>query len=886
MRKLINTVRDESRSVHERMFILLAVIALTAMFFVFVVGFLIKEDPVSTIAVGTGFAVFLLIAVIGIKTKKINAAAAIIATLLILGLLPLTFFANGGIHGGSPLWFVFCTLFVSMIVYGRLKYFFLFLEAAAAAACYFLAYKFPQLLSEHRLKTAYIDSYVSMVFVGIMLSLMVGFEIMMLKKEKERSEAKSREIEELNKSQSRFFSSMSHEIRTPINTIIGLNEMILREDISEEVADDARNIQSASGILLSLINDILDMSKMESGRMEIIPVIYDVRKMLSEIEGMISVSAAGKGLEFNIEADPSMPSQLLSDEVRIRQILINLLNNAVKYTNTGSVSLSVHCRRTASNKAMVTYSVEDTGIGIRKENIPHLFDAFKRVDEKRNRFIEGTGLGLSIVKQLSDLLGGEVSVNSIYTHGSTFVFTLEQEIADETPLGELTASFSRSSGGRSGTHSFEAPKARVLIVDDNSANLLVTEKLLRRTKVITETAESGEACLKLTVQKHFDAVLMDHMMPDMDGIECMHAMRSQTGGLNRDTPVIVLTANAGSENRALYSREGFDGYLLKPVDPEAMEEALVGVLPSEMVKLKGISADLSKSGSVRAAKRKVPLLITTDSVSDLPRSLIEKLGIPVIPYKVYTDSGVFDDRLEADGDMIIRCMQDEGMKARSECPSVEEYEKFFAEQLLYAQHIIHIAMARRSSGGFDNATEAALAFYNVTVVDSGHLSSGMGLMVLLTVMRMKNEPFASPEDILQGVELLKNEINTSFILENTEYLCRSGRLSERVSRLCTAFMIHPMIVMKNSSMTVGKIFFGSLKKARRAYIKRELRDPSGIDTDVLFITYAGMKHEEIEEIKQTVLEFVKFENIYLQKASPAISANCGAGTFGLLFRRK
>ena len=888
MKKIIDAICDENRSVHERLFIALSAIGLTSMAALLLVKLISDDNLQLVIILGSGILLLLLMVLIGYKKKRMNLAATVMALFVILVLLPLSFFAGGSIYGGSPLWFVFCILFVSLIVYGKAKYFLLVLEACVGGVCYFVAYNSPSEVVMHSVRAAYLSSFISIILVGAVLSIMVGFEIRMLKRETERSNEKSRKIEELNQSQNRFFSSMSHEIRTPINTIIGLNEMILREETSEEVAENARNIQSASGILLSLINDILDMSKMESGKMEIVPVVYDVGKMLADIVNMVSVNAKKKGLNFAIDVDPTLPAQLLSDEVRIKQILINLLNNAVKYTQAGSISLSVHCRRAGTNRALVTYSVEDTGIGIRKESIPHLFDAFKRVDERKNRHIEGTGLGLSIVKQLVDLLGGEISVNSIYTQGSTFAVTIGQETVGDQDIG--TFSMERFHGeNRTAAYGerFEAPKARVLIVDDNSTNLLVAQKLLRRTQMQTETAESGEQCLKMTLQKHYDAILMDHMMPGMDGIECLHAVREQTGGLCRETPMIVLTANAGSEDQALYRREGFDAYLLKPVDSDALEEALLNLLPSDLVKRKGASATTYVSGElVRAAKRKLPLVITTDSVSDLPKELISQLNIPVLPYHIFTEHGVFDDGLEADSEVLLRAMQDENIKARSDCPSVAEYEDFFAKQLAHAQHIIHISMAKRSSGGFANASEAALAFYNVTVIDSGHLSSGMGFMVLDAATRIKDEPFLTADDVNGECEELRERIQTSFILENTEYLCRSGRLSPRISRFCNAFMIHPTIVMKESRMRVGDIYFGTLKQARRSYIKRTLHTPDTIKTDVLFITYAGMRQEETEEIRDYVQEIVKFDKIYLQKASPAVSANCGSGTFGLIFERK
>ncbi len=888
MNKLIEAIRDEKRTMHERMFLLIAVVALGVILTDIIIGLFIGESVEDIILLVVGFIVFLALVVTGVKLRKLDLVSTIISLLVILLLLPLVFFTGGGVFGGAPIWFVFSTLFVSMIVYGIKKYVLLVLEGLVATACFIISFIYPNTVIEHDRGTAYIDSLVSVVFVSAVLTLMVSFEIRMLRREKEQSEAKSREIEELSRSQNRFFSSMSHEIRTPINTIIGLNEMILREDTSEEVADDARNIQSASKLLLSLINDILDMSKMESGKMELVPVIYDVGKMLSDIVDMTWVRAKEKGLDFTLEVDPTMPAQLLCDEVRIKQIIINLLGNAIKYTKTGSVNLSVHCRRTSTNKVLVTYSVEDTGIGIRKENIPYLFDAFRRVDEKKNRYIEGTGLGLSIVKQLVDLLGGEITVTSIYTQGSTFVVSIEQETVDERTIGAFSIeAFRKSSAGKHHSDSFVAPDAKVLIVDDNSANLLVAEKLLRGTRIKTERAESGDACLKLTLQTHYDAILMDHLMPGMDGIECLHAIRSQLGGMCLDTPVIVLTANAGSDNQALYRREGFDGYLMKPIEPDELESALLAVLPSALVEVKdGSSGKYVASGAVHESVNKVPLLITTDSVSDLPKELTSSKNIVVFPYKVYTDEGEFDDGLETDGDVLIRYMKDESFHARSDCPSVAEYEQFFAEQLSRARHIIHIAMAKRSSGGFANASEAALAFYNVSVVDSGHLSSGMGLMALAARSNIDDEQFISPDELRVKLESLRDHIQTSFILENTEYLYRSGRLSENISKFCTAFMIHPVIAMKNSAMSVDKLYFGSLDRARSKYIRNALRSPETIDTGLLFITYVGMSTNAIEQVKEEVAKYVKFDKVYLQKASPAVSANCGAGTFGLLFKRK
>ncbi len=401
------------------------------------------------------------------------------------------------------------------------------------------------------------------------------------------------------------------------------------------MAENARNIQGASKLLLSLINDILDISKIKSGKMEIVNVSYETGALFSEIVNMIWIKAREKGLEFKLHIDSSIPSMLCGDEVRIKQILINLLNNAVKYTSEGSVTLSVRCERQGVNRVRVWYSVEDTGQGVKKENIPYLFNAFRRVDEEKNRYIEGTGLGLSIVKQLVALMGGEISVNSVYTKGSKFIVMLDQDIVDERILGTFTlASHSRVQDGEPYRQSFEAPDAHILVVDDNDMNLTVVRKLLSETKIQIDTASSGAECLALTQNHHYDCILMDHLMPEMDGIQCLHALRVQPGGLCQNVPVVALTANAGSDNQLLYRREGFSGYLAKPVSGALLEAAVLSILPKTLIQLNDEvqQADIEKDILIFEQSQRRSVLVTTDSVCDLPLSLRKELGISICPY--------------------------------------------------------------------------------------------------------------------------------------------------------------------------------------------------------------------------------------------------------------
>ncbi len=884
---LKNRLLDPGRDFQERLFLLLTIIAEIAIFLVFIGDVITHENIVECAFLLGILIVSPFITFYAINNGKVQLGGGIIATGIIFMVLPTTFYFGGGLTGGSNIWFAFSYLYIGLILVGALRTVMLTLLTILIFVEYAVDYFFPDLIAAHDRSMWYADSLISVVLVGFVVYIMIWFLNRLFTEENRHVREQAQEIENLNKAQNRFFSSMSHEIRTPINTIIGLNEMILREDVSDEVIQDAENIQAASRMLLSLINDILDMSKIESGKMDIIRAPYHVGDMLSEIVNMIWIRANSKGLEFNIDVDPNIPLRLNSDEVRIKQILINLLNNAVKYTNEGRVSLSVSLSAVENGQALVTYSVEDTGIGIRKESIPHLFDAFKRVDEEQNKYIEGTGLGLSIVKQLTDLLGGTIAVNSIYTKGSTFVVTIRQDIVDDTQLGKFDPGINRGVHDRPMYHqSFEAPEAKVLIVDDNSANLMVVVKFLRDTLVQTDTAVSAEQALEQTLVKKYDVILMDHLMPGMDGIECLHAIREQAGGLNKDTPVIALTANAGSENQALYKREGFAAYLVKPVDAALMEHIILGLLPEDLVRITGnVLNPRNAPEIVRETSQKVPLMITTDSVCDLPPEMLAKYQIRQIPYKVHVQNGTFADGIEADSDVIIRFLEDRNIEAQSEAPDITDYESFFSEHLTRAEQIIHLSMASHSSNAFDHALEASKAFANVHVVDSGHLSSGLGLMAI----EAANETDAGMPDIdtiMRKLDKAKNKVQTSFIVESTEYLYRGGKISERVHRLCSALMVHPVIALKDSSMRVAGIILGTRERTCNVYIKKALRDPGKIDKSVLFITYAGMKASEIEKVKEKALSIARFEHVYTQKASPAVSINCGAGTFGLIFARK
>lgn len=700
-------------------------------------------------------------------------------------------------------------------------------------------------------------------------------------------EKQQKEISDLNNAQNSFFSSMSHEIRTPINTIIGLNEMILREKVSDEVAEDAANIRAASNMLLHLINDILDMSKISSGQMKLTPVAYRPGDMLSEIVGMLWLRCKEKGLDFHIEIAPDIPSELYGDEVRIKQILINVLNNAIKYTKKGSVTLSIQCNSINDGKADIVYTVKDTGIGIKKESIPYLFTAFKRVDEEKNRYIEGTGLGLSIVKQLTELMGGTVTVNSVYTQGSTFVIQIPQTVNDYTEIGKINLEEKHRSNLSGNYHcSFEAPEAKVLVVDDNESNLLVIRKLLRDTKVQLDTADSGARSLEMTLEKSYDVIFMDHLMPEMDGIECFHNIRNQTGGMSKDAKIVALTANAGSDMRKVYADEGFDGYLVKPVNASELEAELMRMLPANIVKVLHTDENIIENSVswIDEHKKKRPTVITTESVADIPPSLLKQYGIAIIPHKVITENGVFADGEEIDSDGLLDYMRD-SHPVKTHAPTVKEHEEFFAKAIVGANNVIHISISDKvNNSGYEDAKEGAAAFNNVMVFDSSHLSSGQGIVVLEACKLAASGMSAG--EVINRLNYIKRYVHTSFIVDNLDYLALSGQVSTRLASIGNALMFHPVIDMKNGVMTTHRFYFGSRTHAWARYVSSTLAAVSDIDKSILFITYVGLTQKDLDLIISMVEKKVKFEHVYCQKASPTIAVNSGPGTFGLLFKFK
>ena len=390
-------------------------------------------------------------------------------------------------------------------------------------------------------------------------------------------EAAAEEAKAANVAKSQFLANMSHEIRTPINAVLGLNSIILRDTKEESTREYATDVENSGKSLLALINDILDFSKIEAGKMDIVPVEYNLDALIIDCQNMMYGRVRDKGLEFELNCDESVPSVLLGDEVRIRQIVINILTNAVKYTSSGKVTLNVNFTQNGEDSIILTFSVSDTGIGISEEDQKHLFESFKRFNEKKNRNIEGTGLGLALVNQLTGLMEGEVKVDSVVGKGSTFTVSIPQKVVSNTPVGKVTFEYKKKTNIDT-MDDMKDMTGRLLVVDDVLVNLKVIEKLLSKTKFSVDTADSGLKAIKMSKETKYDLIFLDHMMPEMDGIETLNNIRNDKTNLNIDTPVIMLTANAIEGVKDEYLSEGFDGYLSKPVSYQSLRDMIVSFI--------------------------------------------------------------------------------------------------------------------------------------------------------------------------------------------------------------------------------------------------------------------------------------------------------------------
>ena len=509
------------------------------------------------------------------KSGRYQFCYVVTIIMIFLMMFPYLFFKSGGYKGGMVSFYIFGILFTVFMLEGKVMFFTAFMEMVVYIATIMIAYQNPQMVvwfsSE---KEVVMDLLIGFCASSISVAAVMYLHFRMYNKQQEILEEARIEAQSANKAKSTFLANMSHEIRTPINVMLGMNEMILRESESEEIRQYAKSIERSGSYLISLINNILDISRIESGKMEIEEGKYELRQLLDEVMLIAEKQAEQKSLKMNLIFDKTLPAYLIGDVIHIKQILLNLINNAVKYTKEGQIDIKVSKNE---EETKLIFEVKDTGIGIKEENLPVLFDAFMRVDSKKNKKIKGTGLGLAIAKQLAEQMDGMIWVESVYGKGSSFFVQLPMKKVSDGKISNVEWKETDERKRRS----FVAPQAKILIVDDNPENLMVTRSLLKRTAVFVDTAASGEECIHKVRQNIYDLILLDYMMPQMDGIDTIRELKKD---VQFHIPVIALTADVtkGIEQTFFKSKD-FCAYLSKPVMWSKLEDLLMKYLRDDLV---------------------------------------------------------------------------------------------------------------------------------------------------------------------------------------------------------------------------------------------------------------------------------------------------------------
>lgn len=852
-------------------------------FFAFFVDYFITQIGFYSLPSAMVFLTMIVADIICFRHKNIEAAKDLVCVMLVFVALPIVFFLNGAVDGGAVSWLVIGITFVVLVYKGKKLIVFLILNIAIDVGVYLVAYFNPEWIRYYATRRdVFIDSATSLVLVGLAVGLIIRFQMSIYNRQLKLIEEQKKKLEQSSRERDMFFASMSHELRTPINSIIGFNEMNLRSEITEEMADNSLNIKNSAMLLLSLVNDILDLSKIESNKMEIVPVNYDVAEFFKDLIDMTRVSAVEKRLEMNVEIDEGIPRVLRGDESKLRQIAVNIVTNAIKYTEDGSVTVRAGGTRISDYVYRLNLTVIDTGIGIKKEDIDHIYDAFRRVNLVTGRKVVGTGLGLAICKELIELMGGKITVDSIYTKGSTFSVILDQEIVNAEPVGRIQISDNRRVKTKDYyTQTFEASEAKLLVVDDNKMNRKVIRNLLSYTKVQVDEAVDWRECLDKTMNNYYHVILMDYMMNEKDGPEVFEEIKNQVNGMCRETPVVLLSAASASIEKKIVEEYGFDGFLPKPVDPIVLERTILKLLPEDVIEFR-LNTDEEDDPNVTddvevtpRSMRKKRIVITTENISDLSQNDIDELGIGIISLYIITGSGTFKDSVEINNFNMAKYMMNEDEMVRAVAATQADYEAFFAEKLMEAEDVIHFSLAKNIGKSYENAMNASKGFDHVHVVNTGQFSGGMAMIIKAAAKDVAAG--LSVDTVIDNAMKSSRDIATMIYLPNARLFYSNKFIGKTFYKIVNHLNIHLRMVVRGDGFKFAGFYMGRNENARRRFIRRGFIPRSFINPESCYLGHVELTQRELSTLRNDLEKDGVFENIYINDVSVASASNAGVG---------